>query len=475
MPDNLRITAPVQTNEGVGKTNGPKESANVAAVNPAKVAQPNAQEQDSGNQSLDLLLNLESVYGKFIQQLRRTPSLSKSLGKTLGDAAAAQERLPGSQEETSPLAQLVKTLPTTEDDVLENLRFQAENSTEFSGPFFQLLNLLSQKGDSAGFDLQLAGFLKAYDSFRNAGGITDSILRDLKNIADEIPTNYAVGLRALSEKITGNQQEGAAQEDLSVLHKEILPFLSRYVSRTNDYGRSRENISLLLHHTTMLEAGTKANLSESFRKLLESADSNLNLPDNTGRAMQALFAGELAKPKQKSPNRFLDSLVSFLQGSGKKENEAVLSAGQSLRQDVCNALLLDSSVYMPFTHLFLPIVCSGRYLFAQVWVEKGSDSGGSASPVSEEPLRLYLSFEIQALGYFEASLALTGKNAELTLGYPPALESMQGEIRNHLASIFQNDGLVLRSTELAPCRKPEIGQKILAKVEERRHAVNVTV
>lgn len=477
MPDNLRITAPVTTSEGVGKTNPLKEPTTVDAVNPERVAQPNTQEQNVDSQSLDLLLNLESVYGKFIQQLRRTPALSRSLGETLGNAAAAREQLLARQPESSPLRRLVDGLPMTREEILENLQFQQENSSEFSGPFFQFLSLLSAKSGDAGFDLQLAGFLKAYDAFRNAGSTTKSILRDLKSIGEQIPKDYGAELGKLAEKVGGERPGDSAPANLQVLKKEILPLLCRYVSRSNDYGKSRENISLLLHHITMLEAGVKENVADSFRKLIDYAKFGLNLPEDTVNSVQALFAGELAKTRRKPQNGFLDSLVSLLTQQGQQTDETRSGSGQSVYRDVCNALLLDNSVYMPFTHLFLPLVYDGRFLFAQIWVEKNGGDDGDAAQASApgRPLRVYLSFEIQDLGHFEATVALAGNKAELAVGYPPALDGRRGEIREQLSSIFERNGLVLGKAELSPCGEPKMERDILKKIEERRHSVNVTV
>ena len=473
MPENLRITAPVNTNEEIRNTNSLKEPAAVETANPARVVQPNTQEQDVNSQSLDLLLNLESVYGKFIQQLRRTPSLSKSLGETLGDAAAVREQILARQPEDSPLRKLVDSFPMTKEEVVENLQFQQENSSEFSGSFFQLLNLLSSKSVDAGFDLQLAGFLKAYDAFQNADDTTKSIFRDLKTIGGQIQKNYAENLKALTGKLSEKHPAESAPANLQVLKKEILPLLARYVSRSNDYGKSRENISLLLHHTTMLEAGVKANVADSFRKLIEYAKYGLNIPEETIDAIQSLFSSELAKTRQKPRNGFLDSLISLLVQQRDAKDETGRASGQSVYKDVCSALLLDNSVYMPFTHLFLPFSYGGRYLFAQIWIEKSG--GGDRVPAPEKPLHVYLSFDIRDLGHFEATVELTGKTAGLSVGYPPSLDTSRGEIREQLSSIFEKNGLVLRHTELSACREPKIEREILKKAEERKQIVNVTV
>lgn len=473
MPDNLRITAPVTTNDGVGKTNPLKEQPAVDAVNPARVPQPNTQEQDVNSQSLDLLLDLESVYGKFVGQLRRIPSLSKSLGEVLGDAQKAREQLLARQPDASPLRRLVDGLPMTKEEVLQNLLFQQENSSKFSGPFFQLLSLLSAKSGDAGFDLQLAGFLKAFDAFLNAESSTKSILRDLATIGRQIPKNYSAELAKLAEKLDGEHPEKAARANLQALKKEIIPLLCKYVSRSNDYGKSRENISLLLHHITMLEAGMRENVGDSFRKLIDYAKFALNLPEDTVNRIQALFAGELAKLQSKPENEFLDSLVSLL--SQREQGRGEIPGGQSVYRDVCNALLLDNSVYMPFTHLFLPFVLDGRFLFAQIWVEKRSDDSASPAAAGKLPLRVFLSFEIQDLGHFEASLSLTGKTAELSVGYPPSLDGSRREIREQLASIFEKNGLTLGKAKLTPCTEPKIEQRVLNEIEERKHTVNVTV
>ncbi len=91
------------------------------------------------------------------------------------------------------------------------------------------------------------------------------------------------------------------------------------------------------------------------------------------------------------------------------------------------------------------------------------------------PVRLYLTFDIQDLGYFEASVSLTGKRADLHLACPPALARRRGEIRADLAGILQRDGLAPGSVRLTSCREPEVPKIIRKKIDERKRAIDVSV
>lgn len=471
MPENLRITTPVPNSDAVLKPNSPTQSTAVEPANPARVNRPNTQDQNTDTASMDLLLSRDSVFGKFIQQFRLTPLLSDTLGKLLFSTLKQIKANPASLPEDSVLRLLAETLPAGQGKLAERLMLQQKDSTLFSGPLFQLLDHLSEQAGDPQLDLRIAGFLKAFDGFSSAEDTTEAILTNLKTIGRQVPAGISKPLAQLAEKLdlTGSAQ--ATEENLQVLKKEILPFLSAYVAKNSDYGKMRETLSLLLQNVAILNVSSRANLESQYRQLAAYCGRRASGP--ALRQMHSLYAEAIGDESQKPENRFLQSLISLLSHSGGKEHAGM---DQAMQEDIRRSLLLDQSVYMPFTHIFLPAVVQDKYLFAQIWIEK-KDRGeeNRALRGASNPTRLYLTFDIQEVGYFEARLELTGQKVDLALSCPEKLLKHRGDIASSLGQILEKNGLAAGDIQLTRCEKPKVPELILQKVMERKRMVDVTV
>lgn len=468
MPENLRITAPVPNNEGVLKPNLPPESPLVEAVDPSRVNRPNPQEQNRNAESMDLLLRRDSVFGRYVQQLRQTPALSETLGKALaavfrpGGKSAA-----GPLPEGLPLAQLAAGVPAEKGDMVDGLRFQQKDSTLFSGPLFQLLGRMEERGD-AQFALRLASFLKAFDGYVSIPDTTGAILLNLGTIGRQIPAPYAKKLAELAGRLDAGAPEGSIGANLKLLKAEILPLLSDYVAKSSDYGAMRETLSLLLHNTSLLNVSTRGYLDGQFEQL--AADCRRSFGEPMTRLLRSFYLDAADGDRDKPQNRFLRSLVSLL------SQEGGAGADGAVRGDILRSVLLDNSAFMPFLHFYLPVVWQGRFLFSEIWVEKKDGGEAESAPRrAEAPTRLYLSFDIQDLGAFEARVELAGKKADLSLSCPGALMPRKREISDALGRILAQNGLQAGEVRLKRGGRPEIPGIVLKKVMERKRAVDVTV
>ena len=496
MPENLRITTPIPNNDGIRRPTSAAESIALNAANPVRVNRPDAREQGEDTGSMDLLLSRDSVFSRFVQQLRQTPSLSETLGRllagTVGRDGAAATVLP----RESPLRLLASSIAAGKEDMVEELSSQQKDSTLFSAPLFRLLSRISERNGDAQFDLRLAEFLKAFDGYFSAPHTLSAILANLETIARQVPAPYAKKLAQLSEKLDIADPASPANPDL--LKKEILPLLSEHVSQNSDYGKMREALSLLLHNTSILNVSSRQNLSEKFARLMDYCSRSL--PEPTMKLMRSFYeeavrsgaeartgarsvpadgdaprpgqpadaAAGRAAPGKEGHSRFAESLISFLSDGG----------GEGTGGDILHSLLLDNSVYMPFTHLYLPAVWQGRFLFSQIWIEKrenGESSPGEPDEQEKRPLSLYLTFDIQDLGYFEARVALAGKKTDIRLSCPTPLLGRSGEITSSLGRILDRNGLQAGEIRLSAGEEPEIPGIILQKILERKRIVDVTV
>lgn len=472
MPENLRITTPVPNSDGVIKPNPSAQTPLVEPMDPARVNRPNTQDQNTDSASLNLLLSRDSVFGKFIQQLRQTPSLSETLGKILFNTIRQLKANPASLPEDSALRELVSGLYKEQSELVDDIMLQQKNSSVFSGPLFELLNRVSEQAGDLQLDYRMASFLKAFDGFSSVKDTTNSILSNLSDIAKNIPTNDARQLVLLCEKLNAEDPAANVSHNLDVLKKEIIPFLSAYVSKSSDYGKMRETISILLQNISILNISTRDNLEAKFLDLVRYCERHTTEPQLN--LMRSFYENAVKNDSEKADSHVLHSLLHLLSKAGDGE---VSEADRAIYGDICRSLLLDNSVYMPFTHLVLPAVLQGKFLFSQIWIEKKDDKEASStrSAAAEIPTLLYLTFDIQDLGYFEARIELTGKKMNLSLSCPEKLLGQSRAITASLAQILTKNGLSFGDISLSRCEKPTIPDLIVQKTLERRQAVNVSV
>lgn len=316
---------------------------------------------------MSLLRFRNSVYGQFLKQLESTPDLSQTLQKIAMNAVNGQKITAARLPADSPLRALASSITMQKGDILKNLTFQRENASLFSGKLFQLLGQISQQSSDSRLDLHLADFLKAFCGYCTAQDTTQAIFTNLETIRNRIPIPYAKQLSGEIRKLSGNAED--TNQNLALLKEKIIPLLGKYVSKTNDYGKSREAISMLLHNTSILNVSTQENLSQKFEQLLHYCKYSLNLPDTIINRMKFLFAGEIAAKREDSTdNAFCKAFLSLLSHTGGKNSPAGTDA--AALHDICQSVLLDNSVYMPFQHIFLPVSIDGRFLFTQIWIEK---------------------------------------------------------------------------------------------------------
>lgn len=474
MPDNLRISTPIANTEGINKPNPAGELSHLNPINPNRVPKT-GNDEENGRQAADLLLNRNSVYSQFIQQLRQTPNLAQTLQKLLGDTVSRQALSSLQSGENSPLRMLTSSMAARADDILESLSSQQEDATLFSGAFFKLLGQISMQNSDAQFDLHLANFLKAFSGYYTAADTTQAILANLNDIKYSIPLPFAKKLVPVLAKLSDGHSAGHVNADLLVLKKEIIPLLGEYVTKTNDYGKSRDTISMLLHNTAILNESSKENLADKFTQLFRYCKYNLNLPDVTVGMLQSLFAQDIYSRQQNKQTKFMNALTSLLSHTADKTPPD--GVDKAVLHDICQSLLLDSSVYMPFQHIFLPAQIDGRFFFTQLWIEKKDpdDDHKRANDAAKAAKSVYLTFEIQDLGYFEASVRILGKQVEMKLACPPALDRLHGEIRSGISDILKKNGLSAENVRLSTCVTPQMPQIIMEKIQERKRSVDVSV
>lgn len=473
MPDNLRITTPVSSNEAINRTQPSHQGQPAAPVDPSRVTLPSTEKQTGQSAEFEFLLSQNSVFSRFIEQLGQTPELSQTMLKVMFDLFSKTGD-PQSASAASPvMRRLAEAMQMDKPGMLDTLLFQIKNQTKFYGRFFDVMREISNRFPGSSFDTHLAEFLKAYDGYFSIGDTTAAIEKELGRIAKQIPRPYSTELQSLAAGLKTERPVDSLPANLILLKEKIIPMLSRYVYTTNDFGASRDSITLLLHDISRLNTSSQGTLSEKLASLLDYCRYELNFSPSRIESLKNLFQNQMAVQEQKPENTFFESLLTFL-SDGTKQSGSSLS--QSLFRDTANALLLDQSVYMPFTHLVLPAAYNGKFLFSELWIEKDEEHApGRQLQAKDRPLHLYLKFEIKSLGSFAAEISLSGRAAGIKLSCPAALEKNSAQISSQISNIFSANGFTPEAVTLVPENSIAVEQQVMKKVYERKSGIDVTV
>lgn len=482
MADIWGVTNPLTGAENIGKnTQIPVKdpsSLNINIVNPEKVVQANHNEQPDRDQSFNLLLSSNSVFSKFVTELRASPALSENLGKVLFDIFSRKDKLVSSSSTSTLIKHLAEGMEMDKADMIKNLMFQQKEQTKFGGELFTLLQNLDGQLKGTEFELRLANFLKAYDGFFSIADTTESISYNLSEIEQMIPKTYADKLRQAASMLMLEQPGTAIDLNLSILKEKVIPVLKEYVNATNDFGSARDVMTLLIHNIARLNLSSKDALVSTFEDIMDFCRYNLNMPENQLNLIEALFSQDIqAQSQGVKENTLFDSIINLI-SEGAKTSTSNIS--QSFFKDAARSLVLDQSVFMPYNHIVLPVSYQGKFMFAEMWIEKEKQDGkvhnDSSGDSATSAKHLLLTFDIKNVGYFEAEVELYNNlSVSLNLSYPPTLEKSRRELTNDISAIIAKNGLTVNSISLTDEKPLNVRSKIVGKVNEGRTFVDVSV
>lgn len=468
MADNLKVTTPISTSENINRITPTKTGALPDAVLPEKVSSRNTAEQ-AGRNDILFELNRNSVYNKYIQMLNSTPVLKSCLEELLFSSLFQQSVGVGKLRRRDRLQELMSDLIKMEkEDMVENIEYQVKHNTKFSGPLFNFLRSLCSeiKGDE--FRQMLGEFLKAYDNYFSAEETFKSILHNLNNIVTRIPKSYASGIMDLMKQLSSTlSDDRAIENNATILKNQIILKLAEYIARTNDFGEVRDEITLLLYNTSRLNTANRDNLVNTFEELLAFCRYNAGLSIEKAVVMQKLF--EHALQNTSSPkNEFFDTLINLIS----RLPEYQSSRTEITAKDLASTLLLDNSVFNPFLHVFLPVNYHGKNMFTEIWVAPDSEND---STMSGGAFRLFLTFDIKTLGYFEAVLLVNRNTISTQIRIPPTLDVNINDIREDIKQIFASNTFTVEQLEIVKSSEQRTVFEVFPNISRRRRDINVTV
>lgn len=450
-------------------------------VDPSKIVRPDAKTEMEDHR---FAYSAESNYGNFIQNLADMPKLMELLSKIMILDAQTIITSGLSENFAAQISQFMEMIQMDPEQLLSYIKEQASDSGKYSGIFFQTLRDVLNGTGNIELRTGILDFLKQYGDMASSDHLLNNILAELDQIIPFMYKEDGAQLTVLKEQFllpTPEQQEGKSllnaideriQQNGQLLKEEIIPFFSKYISRTRDLGRIRDIMTLVTLNTARYLNGNKENVMQSFVKLFQFADFRHRLGEIKDENLEAILNKMLIQQesgeKKATTEEFINILRTGLKGEGGYEARQIFS-------NVLNALLLNESVYMPLVHLMLPMNLNGNVMFSEMWIDPDAENSGSSADSPDRAIRILIKFDIENLGFFDVVMNYQDSKVDLMIAYPPKLRSAEKNIRNEIGKIVADNGLSFRSLALEEGHTPVSLMAVFPKIIEGRNSVNVRV
>ena len=153
--------------------------------------------------------------------------------------------------------------------------------------------------------------------------------------------------------------------------------------------------------------------------------------------------------------------------------EGGLEARQAL-SIIMNALLLNQSVYLPLTHLMIPLEWNGRMMFSELWIDPDADNS-QRDGEKENAHSSVIKFDIQDLGLFHTVIELHGsKNVDLRIAIRGCSVPKGDSVKRQ--QNFEQMWFEVQKCDCGvPMRQPVGLWETFPRLYERKNSVNVSI
>lgn len=472
LDNNISIKTNNQINENPISKPRIKTEVPFDIVDPTKVTKTPDKDYDSQVKQELFNYNPDSVFEKFIKSLQTSPILHEEAKKLLLSKQFVNSNIKNDPVLSIFFDSFLNSIKMNDSEILEFLKFQHGSYTKFHGEFFDILRtLLDNNPDNKELQIVLKNFLRSYDCFVSINETNKSIKTALKNIERNIPELLKGPFNELTEKYIYDNTN-ALDLNLDLLKNEILPFIGRYISKMNDFGVIRDYVSVLVHNLVRLEYGSKVNFSDELENLFEYLRYHFHFDDEQMELLKTSLINTY-ETKSSIKNDSIDSFIELLdKGVGESDNPI----NRGVTTEMTESLLFSQNVNNPLLHMFLPLNYNGTYMFSEIWIGKDDDNRNDKEKGHyHKSYKVFISFDIQNLGYFETILKLRDSGLLIDIKIPSSLSDSTEKIKNELSFLLSKNNVIIENISVQECVKARRFSEVFTNLTERKYNVNVTI
>jgi len=472
--NDIRIKTNNPINDNVNnKIKVNNESLPFDVIDPTKVLRPSKQEGSNSSQT-GLSYNSDSVFEKFIQALQSSPVMSEGGKKLLLNNQFINHNIKNDPILSALFDNFIKNIEMDEKEVLNFLKFQQNSYTKFHGEFFNSLrSLLNKNSNNDDFKVIVRNFLKSYDCFVSVDETYNSISSTLKNIYNNLPQVLKEPFNNIIDKMILDNYTNSSDLNLGLLKNEIIPFVGRYIAKMNDFGPVRDYISVLVHNIVRLESSSKENFSTDLDNLFDFLKFNLTIDNDELQNIKMSLINNY-ETTTNVKNESIDSFLKLIE-SGIKESENIVNKG--VMEDITESLLFSQNVQIPLTHMFLPLNYNGMFMFSELWINKDYEKSDDKKRKNElkEVYKVFITFDIQNIGYFETILVFKDSKLSLEINVPSSFNNYSKLIKSDISKILIKKSIQVSDIYINECVKKRRFNEVFNNLSERKNGVDVIV
>lgn len=472
MANILKVTTPPSTNYNNTVKGSPQVVQNPQIKNQVDLQRVPRNDEREAQQGLGRQpMHYTSNYNKFLENVQSATPATHILRELFGSSLEGATQLVGENSELArELTELFEMMQLDEGNFSAFAKSQFKSASPFQSALFDVLRSLMNESRSVELKSDILKFTKMFNDMTSGERLLGSIELHLQQLSESIPRSDAQLLQKLMENLKLHAKNGDTQHNLNLLKNSILPLLSKYVSRTNDLGKTRDLLSLLSLNISRYENGSRENVLAALKNLTmyNSFKERIGAMDQS--ALNSILE-RLENEKAAMSNPFADKLSSIMEkglsGQAGYENRIVF-------ENLARSILVNESVYMPLLYSLISAEVNGKQLFSEMWIDP-DDGNRSLIDEKERIHRIYLRFNIEELGSFDMIMNMKEGKVDLQLLCPEALEKNYRQIREDIGKIIEKNSLrhnqiyvEAGSTELSL-------MEVFPRIKEGRNNINVSI
>ncbi len=290
-----------------------------------------------------------------------------------------------------------------------------------------------------------------------------------KNPPDESVADFSEYINAL---------HGGEQDKLSVVESmftELIPDEQLSSLLSEEFGKVSSMQELVDFMNAFLETMPEGPLRESlFDALEESVDILARddpFPETQEQEVQAQRSTQSAQTAQ-TPQKHssIQALTDFV---SKNINHPALKSIDSFNaSNLLQSMINAPGVMTPLAHFILPLQIENTRAFGELWVDNDDDSTPKSGGGTKR-YHLFLTFDVDNLGRFEADIYAGESSVDISLLHPPAFTKRIDGVINRVNRIAAGAGYSVNRFETGVLKAPHNLTQVFPKLIERRAGLNV--
>lgn len=428
-----------------------------------------ADDQKSGNTDTATtdkgfgIKNYNGNYAAFLQKLGEESEVTDVLGRILSQEGAAGVR--GDEGLGSIVQKLLSSAQFEEpDQLLDFLKEQGQ--TKFSGDFFEGLRNLLLESRSSGLQNTALQFLRVFNNYSSG----EHLLEQMHSLMDQLKGMMYTSVRKeyepLVEAMNWEAPNGEVEENTAVLFKQIIPFLSKYISRTHDYGEVRDTVIQLLLYGARYENGGSSQLKRLYSQMAASREFKQFFSMDPEELFEHLTGNS-----DREGGTYAELFGSLVERGA--DGEAGLEQVQDFYQ-LMRGMLINESVYMPLNHFIVPFQYQGKEAVSEFWVNPDAEKNGEEEAGGRK-VRLMVNFDIQNLGSFQMIADLQDHKVSVELGVPRPLASQTGDIQKKVSEICARNGMTVKHMQVQERTSAYLLTDVFPEIRRKENGINVSI